>query len=171
MALLLRKIRKSKWYRNPGVPWLPEGDLQSDALDDLSTRDNQLSVFHVEDDESNLRRVIAAMAANCTFLCNIDFALLDQKVIGEIGIEIRGTEGDLPDDHVNTNWHHHLCELSASRRMTLAMSIPSRAKIRRIGCKKVLEFVAEAVMAGEISRERVKWETESDQVQLNVLLR
>lgn len=158
MAFLLRKIRKSKWYKNPGASWLVEGDLQSDALDDLQTKDNQLSVYYINDDESNLGRVLAAMAANCNMLSNIDFALFDQATVSEINIKMRKTEGNLPDHHVSINWHQDLYELSASKRMALAMSIHSRSKIRRISHKQILALVAEAITSGKISRERLKWQ-------------
>jgi hypothetical protein len=45
VALVLRKIRKSKWYKSGSVPWLEEGDLRADALSDLATKGNKLSVY------------------------------------------------------------------------------------------------------------------------------
>lgn len=50
MALVLRKIRKSKWYKSGSVPWLEEGDLRADALSDLATKGNKLSVYLVDGD-------------------------------------------------------------------------------------------------------------------------
>ena len=63
MPLFLRIIRKAKWYKNEQVPWLPEGELQADTLTDLSTKSNELSVWHIEDDRSNLEQVVTALAA------------------------------------------------------------------------------------------------------------
>lgn len=53
MAFLLRKIRKNRWYKEQ-IEWLPDGELQADPLSDLGTKSNELSVYHVVIDESNL---------------------------------------------------------------------------------------------------------------------
>ncbi len=45
MPLFLRKIRKAKWYKINGAAWLPAGEFQADALSDLGTKDNTLSVW------------------------------------------------------------------------------------------------------------------------------
>jgi len=38
----MRIIRKSRWYLKPN--WLSQGDVQADALGDLITKNNELSV-------------------------------------------------------------------------------------------------------------------------------
>src|SRR5215510_4864620 len=104
MAFLLRKIRKTRWYRTESFDWLPNGELPADPLSDLGTKSNELSVYHVAADESNLDRIIASLAANVDQLAHVDFALFDESVISELGIKIKPSKGDLPDDQVN-NWH------------------------------------------------------------------
>jgi hypothetical protein len=44
VPFFLSKIRKSKWYKHNDVPWLAEGELQADALGDLATNANALSL-------------------------------------------------------------------------------------------------------------------------------
>lgn len=96
MPLVLRKIRKSKWYKTERVSWLEEGQLQADALADLKTTNNELSVWHIEDDKSNLEEVVAALAANCDDVSNLDYALFDQQLLSEIDIRIKATKGGSP---------------------------------------------------------------------------
>ena len=64
MSFFLRKIRKAKWYKDEKDTWLADGELQADSLVDLKTDDNALSVWYIEHDKSNLKRVIAALGAN-----------------------------------------------------------------------------------------------------------
>jgi hypothetical protein len=78
MPLILRKIRKARWYQydRSDFPWLLEEDIPADPLGDLATNDNELSVWQINDDKSNLPRVAAALAANCDDISNLDYALI-----------------------------------------------------------------------------------------------
>lgn len=168
MTVLFRKIRKSKWYKSEAVPWLENDDLQSDAIDDLNTTNNELSVYAINDD-SDLARVIAGMAANCDRLSNLDYALLDEEVIGQIGIKAKRSEGDLSDAYVAKQLHRDLYELSASGRLALATAIQNHARIERAHPKQVLEFVAKAIVTGSVPREALRWSS-SDLKKLNAFL-
>ena len=88
MPFILRTIRKSKWYKHERVPWLVEGELQADALGDLRTSDNELSVWLVEDDESNLEQVVTALAVTRQRISNVDYALFDLQFLSELNIKI-----------------------------------------------------------------------------------
>jgi hypothetical protein len=81
VPFVLRKIRKAKWYKHQKVAWLKAGELQADAIGDLYTENNALSMWLVTDDKSNLQRVAAALAANCEYLGNLDYALLKVELI------------------------------------------------------------------------------------------
>jgi hypothetical protein len=166
MAYLLRKIRRSRWYKTEETIWLLEGELQADALVDLQTQSNALSVFHVNQIESNLHRVVAALAANNRFLSNFDFAIFGEEVVSESGINIKKSRGDSPDDQVN-NWHSDLHELSAPKLLSLATQIKSKAKIERISHLQVLSMVADSLISGQIERSRIKWESQDDLDKLN----
>jgi predicted Mrr-cat superfamily restriction endonuclease len=169
MPFFLRKIRKGKWYKHSGVPWLSNDDLQADALADLQTQSNRMSVYYVKDDRSNLSRVIAAMAARCDFLSNIDYALVAQELLDEIDIRAEKVPGSLPDSHVSHNWHQDLYELTASDVMSLAMFIRSKAEIERTSHSEVLNLVAHAITSNHISRSKLNWK-DSDKKKLDSLL-
>ncbi len=95
MGLVLRKIKKAKWYKHEAIPWLKEGELQADALADLKTTDNNLSFWIVEDDRSNLDRIITALAANCQYVTNIDFVLLKQSVFDKLKIRYKKEKANM----------------------------------------------------------------------------
>jgi hypothetical protein len=153
----LRKIRKNRWYNDPTLSWLLANEPQADALGDLGTKNNELSVFYIDGTESSLDRVVAALAAACDKPTLIDFAIIKQEVLPEIEIAVNHTNGDLPDDIVN-EWHHDLSELSASKLIALAKAIKTNAKIDRKPEKRVTVLVAEGLMNGRIDRSRIKWD-------------
>jgi hypothetical protein len=74
MPLMLRKIRKARWYQHnqADFPWLLDEDIPADPLGDLVTNDNELSVWQINDDKSNLHRIAAALAANSDDISNLD---------------------------------------------------------------------------------------------------
>jgi hypothetical protein len=160
VPFFLRKIRKARWYKNPDVPWLTEGELQADALGDLLTSSNQLSVWHIEDNRSNLERTIAALAANVTDISNFDYALFDQQLVYEIGIKVESTKGASPDEEVNS-WHCDLIEVSASKLIELAKAIQTKAEIRRIQVQDIIQLVAEGISSGRIDRTKMKLKSEA----------
>lgn len=155
MPFLLRTIRKAKWYKNENVPWLAEDELQADALADLSTKDNELSVWHIEDDRSNLEQVVTALAAGRDYIANLDYALFDQQILSAINIKIKDTKGGSPDEKVNS-WHRDLVELSATKLMELAKAIQTKAVKERVLPKDIVRLIKQAVESGRINRAKLK---------------
>jgi hypothetical protein len=155
VPLVLRKIRKSKWYESESVPWLTKEDLQADALVDLATKGNRLSVYLVNYDHTNLEQVITALAANCDYVSDFDFALFDHDALWELGIRIENSDGDTPDSVVNS-WHCELIELTAERIVALAGIIWKRAEKKRFLSKRVHHLLAHAVASGQIDRDKMR---------------
>lgn len=153
MALILRIIRKSRWYLKPN--WLSEGDIQADALGDLITKNNGLSVWHIYDDRSNLERIIAALASKRDVLSNFDFVLLDQNILEEKGIKFQRTKGISLDAEANDLWHLDLYKLSASMLINLAAAIANNGDLKRVPEKKVEKIVANAITIGTIKYEHL----------------
>ena len=148
MPLLLRTIRKPRWYGD--MAWLEEGKAQADALRDLETRDNKLSVWHVEDDESNLQQVVAAVSCKRDQASNLDYALFDQDVLARISARIEHTVGETLHNEANARWHRHIVELSAEKTAELANIIMECGTRVRISEAKVVELIRQAVASGAV---------------------
>lgn len=159
MPFVLRKIRKAKWYKSDGVPWLGEDELQADALVDLATKGNKLSVYVVDDDQANLEQIVTALAANCDYISDFDYALFNREALLEVNIKFENTEGDTPDAIVNS-WHCDLIELSATKMMALATLIWTRAERKRFLSKRVLEMVVKAIASQQIDRTKLRLKPE-----------
>src|SRR5438045_1847252 len=128
MPFLLRKLTKQKWQPEYAIGWLLEGDLQADALNDLATQNNELSVFHIDDDKSNLNRVVAALAAKRDSLDKLDYALVASQIADDAGFKTRMIKGDTADEAVN-QWHRDITELSVANLANLAVVIKQRGQI------------------------------------------
>jgi hypothetical protein len=160
VPLLLRKIRKSKWYKSDAVPWLEEGELQADSLVDLATKGNRLSVYLVDDDHENLEQIVTALAAACDYISDFEFALFNEEAVHGTSIKVEETAGDTPDPVVNT-WHRDLSELTANKVIALATVISTQAVRKRLLSRRVLELLVDAVVSRQLDRAKVRLNSES----------
>jgi len=156
MPLLLRAIRKPRWCKDNKVAWLEEGKAQADALGDLLTQKNQLSVWHVEDDKSNLCQVVAAIAATRDHASNLDYALFDQTLLTRIRARIENTVGHTPHREANARWHRDIVELSAEKIAELANIIMECGTKVRISEPKVISLVKQAVTSGIVDMHKLE---------------
>ena len=151
VSFVLRTISKSKWYKTQAVCWLPEGALQADALNDIQTKGNKLSVWRIDAARSNLRRVIVALAANRQYITNFDYVLLKKSTLSALGIriEVSPEEGKTPDDGANAS-HCDIVELSLEKLLRLVQVI-KEADHERIPEKEIRQQLLEALDARRIS--------------------
>ena len=150
MALLLRQIRKSKWYKTKEVNWLRTGELQADALGDITTSSNSLSLWEITDDHTNLEAVVTALAAGRIAASNFDFALFTKTSIAENDIKITEAVGKTVDERVN-EFHRELIELSTGKLLALAKIIQENAKRERFMEPKILTLISDAIKDGRFN--------------------
>src|SRR5215813_14154600 len=93
MPLLIKLDNKRMWDR---PEWLPVGEVPAEAVQDFRVDGNELSLWYVEPDGSNLDRVLAAIAANRQHVDKIDYAVFEDAVVERCGLTIRPTPGRLP---------------------------------------------------------------------------
>jgi hypothetical protein len=155
VPLILRAIQKSKWYKSPSVPWLPEGSLQADALKDLHTQGNVLSVYLIDDEKKGLERVAVALAATKDTVKEVDYALFDQSLLDKVSIKIKKTAGTTPDGEVN-KWHLDLVELTADKIINLANIIMQDSVRARIQEKTVASLLRQALDSGHLRRDQMR---------------
>lgn len=150
MSFILRKIRKARWYDHSSIPWLAPGEVQADALDDLKTEDNKLSVWYVNDDKSNLDDVLTAIAVNSDNPTSVDFTLVELAHLEQIGLGTINTNiGETPYQDAN-HWHRDLLELTAQMCLEIAVLIANPGKRHRYCRSDVIQLATEAVTAEKI---------------------
>lgn len=153
MTYFLRVIRQTRWLKYPDLEWLPDGELQGDALGDLQTTDSALSVFKVES-ETDKERVVIGLAANRDNPANLDYAIFEDSEFTSLGIAAEQREGATPDMEVN-KLHFELRNLTVGRLAKLAQVV-SMGKHDRIPRKLIKSRLQAALRAGTLNSERLK---------------
>ncbi len=75
MALfLIRLNNKRTWDRQTYDAWLKPGQVPADVFRDFRVANGKLSVWHIEDDRSNLEQVIMALAATRDTFAPFDYS-------------------------------------------------------------------------------------------------
>ena len=158
MPYLLHQIQhKSNWDRDPAAPrYLPEGEAPADVVEDLRTEENNLSVWHIEDNRSNLDRVIAALAAGRDFLQKFDFLLIDSQFLGEHGFKLHQIDGNSRDRHAAQNWHLHIVQISALGLGKLAELLFQSGEVVRKYEKQLEQLLRSAVDQGSLTLDDLK---------------
>ena len=152
MASFLRVIRQARWLKHPDWEWLSPCGIQSDALGDLQTRNNRLSVYRVESDEET-EQVVVALAANRDNLANLDYALFDHSQLTETQFAICQEDGETPDLRVN-KWHYDIRNLTVSKLVELASVVSSGCHVR-VSKKEIEKLLRLAIRAGNLDKSRV----------------
>jgi hypothetical protein len=153
---LLRGIRQSRWYKKEASPFLEEGDIPADPLGDLSTTQNTLSVYVVNDD-SDISRIVTALAAKRQNFSNYDYILFDQSILSQLGIDIEENLGDTPDEEVNRK-HCDLVGLSGLRLVELVrlMLVNSdEDDVGRVSKKDIEKWLKEGVTHDHLNLEKI----------------
>ena len=147
MPFLLRVISKPRWYK---VVWLEGGKAQANALVDLRTKENKLSFWHVNDDESNLYQIAAAIAAGRDVPDKFDYALFDQNLLKQISVGIDQTAGDSFHKEADKHWHCDTTDLSADNVAEIANIIMEHGIKDRISQREIVRLVKQEVSSGVI---------------------
>ncbi len=145
MPYILRKIKRSLWL-NENCDWLLEDNAQADALKDLQTNDNILSLWEVDNEQQNLGRIIAALASNCDNISAFDYILIEKSQLEESGIQINKNieEAKTLDLELNNQCHYHAIRLSASKIATVA-NIMKKGYMDRYPVNRVTELIKQSI--------------------------
>ena len=146
----MRITRQGRWL---DLEWLPKGELQSDALRDLQTEDNKLSVYKVDGVEDT-ERVVTALAANRKYLANIDYATFEATDLASTGIAMCQQEGCTPDTKVNRQ-HYDLSNLTVSKLAQLADIVASGEHVRK-PMKEIGNRVGQGIRTGTLDKNKIE---------------
>jgi hypothetical protein len=148
VPFVLRSGRRSRWY--------PDAVIQETLKDLQSDVNNKLSVWLIEDDRSNLMRVICALATWREEIENVDYILTDYQVIVRLNISIEHTLGASADDKANERWHRNLCDLTEQKRLGLAQAMKEKCESVRIPQKDIAVLLADGIIAGRVNRGKMR---------------
>lgn len=157
MAYLLRKLdNKRHWDKSchEDEGWLSDGFNRADALKNLRTQNNSLSMYRFDDADSQIERVLAALASTKGSLEYVDYAFINESEIINIGVKLHDVPGDTPDSFVNT-LHVDLVELTAEKVSEIAKLSIKSSMTNRLNVKKVTKIIKENIDSGNIDKAKV----------------
>lgn len=164
MEFILRKLdRRAAFYP---LDWIQEGDVAADALSNLRTTGNTLSVWQIDENRTNLDRVVAALAAGRMKLDKFDYALIDRQALEPLGIRLVKEAGGSSDQDANARWHHDITGLSGSTLLELAYTLQTRAEFKRIHKKNVRNLIVASIDNRFIDPTHLEAKLRKDLVQL-----
>lgn len=145
MGVLSRKISLAKWHSED----LTIGEIPADALtSDLRTTGNTLSFWRcISGEDSELRKVVTALAAAADRVDRMDLAWFDEMEIERKRIESADSPGRTPIESLRSS-HVDLTHLDVKRLGNVAGLVADaigRGDYLRITRKQVLGIVIEAV--------------------------
>jgi hypothetical protein len=150
MALCLRKLdRKLPWGDPLGdEPWLAANDLRADALRDLETEENKLSIWELSE-EIPQSRILAALAAMREHAAKVDFIVFDFAILDELKIARERAGGNTLDAGVNDR-HLDLIQLTARKLSDFGARIRAARRAERYYPKQVVPLIQNSVDRGFI---------------------
>jgi hypothetical protein len=126
-------------------------DVPSDALVDLKSADNKISVWRIEADRSNLHIALTAVASNRDRLDKLDYTLVDESIISAIPIALSEADGASAHASANANLHRDLVELTVARVAKLAERMMPLERFR-LSEKEVRKLLVEGLDSGQLDR-------------------
>jgi hypothetical protein len=151
MPLFLRVISSlNSWDTEKDPLQLSIDDVSADMVTDLRTTDNNLSVFQIENDGSNVNRIITALAATRTHLQPSFFLVFDSNLLDRLKIELEKTRGGTPDDFVN-DFHRNLKVLSGMKLIELAKELLINSEQCSRDPAEVAQYLQDAEAAGRVN--------------------
>ena len=148
--LVRAALRHDRWLETEGRAGL---DLPADAIADLRTTDNILSVFEVTETVSAERIAIALAAApGKKEPDHTAYAVFDSVAVERLGIQITKTPGDTIDAAANL-LHYDLNVGTAGKLLDLAVLI-ARVPIVPITRKRVGELLKAGFENGQLDHTR-----------------
>ncbi len=155
--LFLRKIERRKWLPPDDETWLELGDIPADPLGDLRTSGNALSIWHIEDDQSNLSKVVAGNAATLGNVRNFEYSLFEGGVLADLGLTFVQNKGESFDSEANEKWHWEIVQLSGDRLLDLAkVLLPLSDGRKTVFLAEVEQLIVQAVSTKRIEFRRLK---------------
>jgi hypothetical protein len=155
MPWYLIGITKARWERDEKAAWLRPPQIPAVVYLDLRPTGNTLSLWHIEDDRSNLKDVITAIAATRSSYANFDYGLFDQNIPPRLSIKLEATEGSTPITHAN-HWHRDLVELTADKLLALVEAVFDNLEKHRVSVQLIRQYVIDALKMGQVDIPQIK---------------
>ena len=144
-------MRQARWSR-PTWQGTTQNDWQGDALGDLSTSRNVLSVYLVYTAEM-MEQVVVGLAAQRDDLAHFDYAIISAETLAHLTAGTIRENGKTPNGYANT-LHYNIVNLTGHDLFVLMQSIAPE-DVRRIHWRDVGTLLRRAFVAGSIDEDSI----------------
>ena len=158
MSFYLRALNnKLRWYKSSNPSWLLPNEIPVHPLADLLPKlgDHSLSLWHIDPDRSNLKRVAAAITAGRNTVDKFDYVLFPEELIGSCGVSIIQIPGETPDDHSNEHWHWDVIELTADKLVRLATEMYVKGEVARILPEVIRQLILQGIESRQLQEGKI----------------
>ena len=150
---LIRLSKKRRWDRD-AYSWLGPNQAPADVYQEFRVDDGKLSVWHIEDDRSNLGQVITALAVTRQTFDVFDFGLFDQMLVPGSGVRVEVSDGKTPLHSAN-HWHRDLIELTTDNFGVLAKALFDAMETDRRFASDIRVMIIDAVRGQQMELSEV----------------
>lgn len=158
MPLFVRKLGSRTQWDDPTpaeAGWLGARDLRADALGEIETDENTLSIYEIKEESGiSTPRILAALAAGCNNRGKADFVVFDSAILDELEIVQQRIKGETFDKGVN-DCHINLVQLTAERLARFGAKIRSDGDRQRYTWKDVRRHLRDSIGHGHIDPIRI----------------
>ena len=134
MTVILRKLERKRYWDN--ASWHAPEETQANVLESFSTTNNELSVYVLDEPETQIDRVVAALAVSRKNLAQMDIAVVPDSALADCDIKTDSARGKTLDQEVN-GWHRNLVELTVNKVACFISAIKRDGKIKRCQERRV----------------------------------
>jgi hypothetical protein len=161
-----RTISKAKWEVEP--PFVDD-EIAAEALTDLKTSANKLSLWEFAEPDSDWKDLVLAVASSWKQLDTVDAAWLEREALSRI-VQLENSQGETPVADLRGR-HVDAVALDVVRLLRVAelfaFVVRSAGPIRRVIVSEITEILAAAVRARRLALSDLK-EKVREQVQKRI---
>jgi len=143
-------IDPERWLHEPG---LAGDELQADALFDLRTTGNKLSVFELVE-PITAERITVAVAAGKERPSDTGYVIFDSGELTALGIGVESTPGGSADTEVNT-LHRNLDIASDTKLLAFARNVVAPSEKVPIISERLAQLFQAGLESGQLEEGRV----------------
>jgi hypothetical protein len=155
--LLFKGVNKRRWdWTTQSYPWLPPEEFPAAPFSDFrSLGECEDSVWVVENNPSNLSRLVTALAAGRKSPDKFDYVLIDESRVQALSIAIKETQGASADPAANEKWHRDLVELTWRKLASLIHLVHDHGQFTRVSEKDVAKLLWTGMQSGELDQSKM----------------
>lgn len=157
MTRLLRVVDGARWDFVDDLPdWKAKGDLPGAAIGDLRpSATNKLSFWAIEADNSNLDRIIGALAASRGNIESFEARMVDLAEVQAL-FTVKQSNGQSKDSEANKTWHRDLVDVTYAKLGGLVELLATKSIPIERDETEVIKLILDSVKAGHIKIESLE---------------